>query len=70
MNSDETIEKLYKILVAKCGKKEARSTIKAMLGTIIDDLEDAQLDVSAKNISHGLQKYLKDFEQASKSEVA
>lgn len=70
MNSDETIEQLYKLIRSKYGKKEARSTVKAIISNIIDDLETEDMDVSAKNISKALQKYLEDFQHASKSDVA
>jgi hypothetical protein len=70
MNSDETIEKLYMLIRSKYGTKEAKSTIKAIIGNILDDLETEEMDVSSENISKCLQKYLEDFQEASKSEVA
>jgi hypothetical protein len=70
MNSNETLEQLYKLIRAKHGKNEAISTVKAIIGNVLDDLETEGIEVSANNIAQSLQKYLKDFQEASKSEVA
>ena len=68
MNSNETLEQLYKLFRAKHGKKEARSTVKAIIGNILDDLETEGVEVSANNIAQSLQKYLDDFQEASKNQ--
>lgn len=70
MNSDETIEQLYKLIRSKHGKKEARSTVKAIIGNVLDDLEAEGIEVTGQSISKSLQKYLEDFQQASKTHVA
>jgi hypothetical protein len=70
MNSNESLEQLYKLIRSKHGKKEARSTVKAILGNIIDDLENEGIEVSANHIASGLQKYLEDFQEASNQDVA
>lgn len=70
MNSDETIEQLYKLIRSKHGKKEARSTVKAIIGNVLDDLEAEGIEVTGQNISKSLQKYLEDFQEASKTHVA
>jgi len=70
MNTNEFLEQLYKLIRSKHGKKEARATIKAILGNVIDDLENDGIEVSANNIATGLQKYLEDFQEASNQDVA
>ena len=51
-------------------KKEARSTLKAIIGNVLDDLETDGKGVTSQNIANSLQKYLEDFQQASKTHVA
>jgi len=65
MNSTKHIEQLYQLIKIKTNAKEARATVKAIIGNILDDLELEGKDVSEENICIGLHKYLTDFQQAS-----
>jgi hypothetical protein len=70
MNSNKSTEIIYGIIKAKYGKTRAKSSMKAILGNILDDLETEGLEVSEKNISERLQKYAQDFAEATKLDVA
>ncbi len=70
MNSNKSIEEIYRMIKSKYGKIKAKGAVKSMLGNILDDLETEGLEVSEKNISDRLNKYVRDFEEASKADVA
>jgi hypothetical protein len=70
MDSNQAIEQLYRLIRSKHGTKEARSTVKAIIGNVLDDFETLGIEVSSHNIGKELQKYLEDFQKASKLDVA
>jgi hypothetical protein len=70
MTTNKSIEVIYMTIKLKHGKIKAKSTVKAIVSNILDDLELEGLEVTEKNISARLQKYADDFSQASKSDVA
>ena len=70
MTNEKSIEVLYKIIKAKLGRNQAKATVRALLSNILDDLEDEGLEVTEKNIADRLQEKVKDFADATKTEVA
>ncbi len=70
MNSVKAIETLYSIIQKKYGDKEARSAVVSMIGNILHDLNEEGFPISEENLSERLGKYVDDFLQASKSDVA
>jgi hypothetical protein len=70
MNSLKPIETLYSIIQKRFGDREARSAVLSMVGIILYDLQEEGLPISEENLSEKLEKYVEDFVQASKSDVA
>jgi hypothetical protein len=70
MNSLKPIETLYSIIQNRFGDREARSAVLSMVGIILYDLQEEGLPISEENLSEKLEKYVEDFVQASKSDVA
>ena len=70
MNSLKPIETLYSIIQKRFGEREARSAVLSMVGIILYDLQEEGLPISEENLSEKLEKYVEDFVQASKSDVA
>lgn len=70
MNSVKSIEILYSIIQKKYGDDQARSAVMSIIGNILYDLKEEGLQVSEQNLSKQLDKYVDDFLEASKSDVA
>jgi hypothetical protein len=70
MNSLKAIETLYSIIQNRFGDREERSAVLSMVGIILYDLQEEGLPISEENLSEKLEKYVDDFVQASKSDVA
>jgi hypothetical protein len=70
VNSQKSLEIIYGMIKSKYGKIRAKSALKAIIGNVLDDLESEGISVSEENISQRLEKYVQDFAEASKSDVA
>ncbi len=70
MNSNKLIEILYSTVSNKLGHIQARTAVLSAIGNILHDLKDENLEISEKNISEKLHKYVQDFQEATKSDVA
>jgi hypothetical protein len=70
VNSQKSLEIIYGLIKKKYGEIRAKSTLKAIIGNVLDDLETEGISVSEENISLRLEKYVQDFTEASKTDVA
>lgn len=70
MEASKSIASLYKILSKVTGPLEAKNTIADTLFIVLDDLHTEGLPITEENINLKLQKFAKDFEEASKSDIA
>jgi len=66
MSSNQSIEFLYNSIKAKFGKVQAKTTVKAMIGNILDDLESEGIEVSEKNVAERLKIYELDLIEMTK----
>lgn len=70
MKTEKSVEVLYHTMKSKFGRSEARQTVSAVLGNILDDLEEEGIEVSEEEVSKRLAKVAEDFVEAAKADVA
>lgn len=64
------MEELYHIFKKIVGPKEAKHALLDSIAIAIYEIEDCGLEVTEKEISDRLEIVLKDFQEASKNNVA
>jgi hypothetical protein len=70
MKTEKSVEVLYQTMKSKFGRSEARQTVSAVLGNILDDIEEEGIVVSEEEVSRRLAKVTQEFVEAAKADVA
>jgi len=70
MKTEKSIEILYNTIKPRLGTRQARETVMAVVGCILDDLETENLAVTEDEISRRIFRIKEEFVRTAKAQVS